>query len=189
MHRGASRRCRGHDAAQGRRRPLERPRARGIRGARRTGGARRALPGRVRKPRLCHRARGATSPRRVEVLEENDGIDSVAVASEDSPTGQASVESSRTASRCFTAVGPPGTPAPEPTVADGDVLVIGTLTDAADSMAAEDTVRELRADARRRARRGHGHRRRRDGDRHRLERHVDPRPHRHHPGDPGGDPR
>ena len=46
----------------------------------------------------------------------------------------------------FAAAGPPGTPALEPTVADGDVLVIGTLTDAADSVAAEDTVRELRTD-------------------------------------------
>ena len=80
-----------------------------------------------------------------EVLVEADGVDSVAVASEDSPTGQATVELDD-GEPVFTAVGPPGTPAPEPTVAEGDVLVIGTLTDAADSVAAEDTVRALRAD-------------------------------------------
>lgn len=80
-----------------------------------------------------------------QVLEDADGIDSVAVASEDSPTGQAAV-TVEDGEAALTAVGPPGTPAPEATVADGDVLVIGTLTDAADSVAAEDQVRELRAD-------------------------------------------
>ncbi|MFB8145462.1 MMPL family transporter [Microbacterium sp. NPDC056003] len=81
----------------------------------------------------------------VETLEAADGIESVAVASDDSPTGQAAVEVEN-GEPVFTAVGPPGTPAPEPTVADGDVLVIGTLTDAADSIAAEDAVREIRTD-------------------------------------------
>ncbi|KAF2413048.1 hypothetical protein B1729_11815 [Microbacterium sp. B35-04] len=81
----------------------------------------------------------------VEVLAASEGIDSVAVASDDSPTGQAGVEVEG-GEPVLTAVGPPGTPAPEATVSDGDVLVIGTLTDAADSVAAEDTVRELRAD-------------------------------------------
>ena len=81
----------------------------------------------------------------VEILEAADGIESVAVASDDSPTGQAAVEVEN-GEPVFTAVGPPGTPAPEPTVADGDVLVIGTLTDAADSIAAEDAVREIRTD-------------------------------------------
>ena len=78
-----------------------------------------------------------------EVLAASEGIDSVAVASGDSPTGQASVEV-QDGEPVFTAPGPPGTPAPEPTVSEGDVLVVGTLTDAADSVAAEDTVRELR---------------------------------------------
>jgi len=81
----------------------------------------------------------------VEVLDASDGIDSVSVASADSPTGQAAVEV-QDGAPVFSAVGPPGTPAPEPTVSDGDVLVIGTLTDAADSVAAEDTVRALRVD-------------------------------------------
>jgi RND superfamily putative drug exporter len=81
----------------------------------------------------------------VEVLEASDGIDSVSVASSDSPTGQAAVEVEG-GQPVFTAVGPPGTAAPAPTVSDGDVLVIGTLTDAADSVAAEQTVRALRVD-------------------------------------------
>jgi RND superfamily putative drug exporter len=80
-----------------------------------------------------------------QVLEASDGIDSVGVASEDSPTGQAAV-AVEDGEAVLTPVGPPGTPSPEATVADGDVLVIGTLTDAADSVAAEDTVRDLRTD-------------------------------------------
>ncbi|MCM1951426.1 MMPL family transporter, partial [Streptomyces sp. G2] len=68
-------------------------------------------------------------PAAVEVLDASDGIESVSVASADSPTGQAGVEV-QGGEAVFTAVGPPGTPAPEPTVSDGDVLVIGTLTDA-----------------------------------------------------------
>ncbi|MBA8815581.1 RND superfamily putative drug exporter [Microbacterium halimionae] len=79
----------------------------------------------------------------VTVLDESSGIDAVAVSSEDSPTGQASV-TIEDGAPVFAAVGPPGTAAPTATVSDGDVLVVATLTDAADSMAAEDTVRELR---------------------------------------------
>lgn len=79
----------------------------------------------------------------VEVLEASDGVDSVSAASEDSPTGQAAV-SVEDGEVVYEAVGPPGAPAPEPTVSNGDVLLIGTLTDAADSVAAEDTVRALR---------------------------------------------
>ncbi|WP_194396031.1 MMPL family transporter [Microbacterium atlanticum] len=88
---------------------------------------------------------GADLADTVQVLEESDGIDSVAVASEDSPTGQAAV-AVEDGEAVLTAVGPPGTAAPQATVANGDVLVIGTLSDAADSVAAEDRVRELRAD-------------------------------------------
>lgn len=79
----------------------------------------------------------------VTVLEDSDGVESVAAASDDSPTGQATV-TIEDGEPVFAAVGPPGTPAPEPTVSNGDVLLVGTLTDAADSVAAEDTVRELR---------------------------------------------
>lgn len=46
----------------------------------------------------------------------------------------------------ITAVGAPGTPVPDPTTVDGDVLLQGTLTDAADSDAAASTVRELRSE-------------------------------------------
>ncbi|BDV31351.1 MMPL family transporter [Microbacterium terricola] len=80
----------------------------------------------------------------VGVLDDSDGIDSVSVASDDSPTGQAAVELEG-GEPVLTAVGPPGSPEPEATVSDGDVLLIATLTDTADSAAAEDTVRELRA--------------------------------------------
>ncbi|GAA2965705.1 MMPL family transporter [Microbacterium schleiferi] len=79
----------------------------------------------------------------VTILDDSAGIDSVSVASEDSPSGQAPV-SVENGEPVFTAFGPPGTPAPSPTVSDGDVLVIATLTDAADSAEAEQTVRDLR---------------------------------------------
>ncbi|MFS0732188.1 efflux RND transporter permease subunit [Microbacterium sp. 1P10UB] len=79
----------------------------------------------------------------VTVLDGNDGVESVAAASADSPTGQAAVTVENGAP-VFAAVGPPGTAAPAPTVANGDVLLVATLTDAADSVPAEDTVRELR---------------------------------------------
>lgn len=79
----------------------------------------------------------------VRVLGDSGGIESVAAASADSPTGQVGVtlQDGRTV---FTAFGAPGTPAPAPTVSDGDVLLTATLTDAADSAAAADTVRALR---------------------------------------------
>ncbi|MBL5972349.1 MAG: MMPL family transporter [Candidatus Leucobacter sulfamidivorax] len=75
-----------------------------------------------------------------DVLLDSDGIDGVSVLSADSPAGTAPVTADGIA-----AFGPPGTPAPQPTVSDGDVLLQGTLTDAADSDAAEQTVRKLRA--------------------------------------------
>ena len=80
----------------------------------------------------------------VAILDDSDGIESVAAASEDSPTGQASV-SVEDGEAVYAVAGPPGAAAPAPTVSDGDVLLIGTLTDAADSVAAEETVRDLRA--------------------------------------------
>ncbi|MFG6443988.1 MMPL family transporter [Microbacterium sp. P07] len=80
----------------------------------------------------------------LEVLEGSAGVESVSAASADSPTGQASVILEN-GTPVYTAVGPPGSPAPEPTLSEGAVLLSGTLTDAADSVAAEDTVRALRA--------------------------------------------
>ncbi|KYJ97604.1 MMPL family transporter [Microbacterium sp. CH1] len=76
-----------------------------------------------------------------DVLLANDGIDGVTVTASDSPSGSAPVTADG-----ITAVGPPGTPAPEPTTVDGQVLLQGTLTDAADSAAAASTVRELRGE-------------------------------------------
>ncbi|PVE95045.1 MMPL family transporter [Microbacterium sp. TPD7012] len=76
-----------------------------------------------------------------DVLLASDGIDGVSVTAADSPSGTATVTEDG-----LTAVGPPGTPAPEPTVVDGDVLLQATLTDAADSDAAAATVRELRSE-------------------------------------------
>ena len=78
------------------------------------------------------------------VLDADDGVESVAVASADSPTGQAAVELDGD-QVVLTAPGPPGAEAPAATVSDGDVLLIATLADTADSLPAEDTVRGLRA--------------------------------------------
>ena len=76
-----------------------------------------------------------------DILLANDGIDGVSVTAADSPSGSAPVTEDG-----ITALGAPGTPAPEPTTVDGDVLLQGTLTDAADSEAAAATVRELRSE-------------------------------------------
>ncbi|MEU4015331.1 MMPL family transporter [Microbacterium sp. NPDC028030] len=76
-----------------------------------------------------------------DVLLANDGVDGVAVTAADSPSGTAPVTEDG-----IGAVGAPGTPAPEPTTVDGDVLLQGTLTDAADSEEAASTVRELRGE-------------------------------------------
>jgi len=78
-----------------------------------------------------------------DILLANDGVDGVAVTASDSPSGTANVTDDG-----IVAVGPPGTPAPDPTVVDGDVLLQATLTDAADSDAAADTVRDLRDELR-----------------------------------------
>ncbi|KQY77433.1 hypothetical protein ASD13_01730 [Microbacterium sp. Root1433D1] len=76
-----------------------------------------------------------------DILLANDGVDAVSVTSADSPSGSAPVTADG-----ITAVGPPGTPVPEPSTVKGDVLLQGTLTDAADSEAAASTVRELRGE-------------------------------------------
>jgi len=68
------------------------------------------------------------------------GVSDVSVLTEDSPSGSAPVTSEG-----VQPVGPPGTPAPEPTVVDDRILLQATLTDAPDSPAAERTVRELRS--------------------------------------------
>ena len=75
-----------------------------------------------------------------DLLLQDDGIDSVSVTAEDSPSGSAPVTADG-----VQAQGPPGSPAASPTVVDGRVLLQGTLADAPDSAAAEQTVRDLRA--------------------------------------------
>lgn len=77
----------------------------------------------------------------VTVLLSNDGIDSVSAAAAASPSGSVAVTEDG-----IVAQGPPGTPAPDPTVVDGRVLLQGTLNDAADSEGATETVRQLRAE-------------------------------------------
>lgn len=74
-----------------------------------------------------------------DVLLDSDGLGSVAVTAADSPSGAAPVTADG-----IQAQGPPGSPAPEPTIVDGRVLLQGTLTSAPDSAAAEQTVRDLR---------------------------------------------
>ncbi|MGO3148212.1 MAG: MMPL family transporter, partial [Leucobacter sp.] len=76
-----------------------------------------------------------------DLLLGHAGIDAVSVTASDSPSGTAPITEDG-----ITAFGPPGTPAAEPTVVDGHVLIQGTLADAADSDAAADTVRDLRAE-------------------------------------------
>ena len=75
-----------------------------------------------------------------DVLLADPGIDGVTVTAKDSPSGSAPVTADG-----VQPVGRPGTPAPDPTVVDGDVMLQGTLTAAADSSDAEDTVRRIRA--------------------------------------------
>lgn len=73
-------------------------------------------------------------------LLEHAGIESVAVISNDSASGSAPVTQ-----QGIVPVGPPGTPTPHPTVVDGKVAILATLSDAPDSEAAKETVRALRA--------------------------------------------
>ncbi len=75
------------------------------------------------------------------ILLATDGVSSVSVLSEESPAGSAPVTEDG-----IQAFGPPGTPAPAPTVSDGQVLLQATLEDAADSEEAAATVRALRAE-------------------------------------------
>lgn len=69
------------------------------------------------------------------------GVSSVSVVTADSPSGTAPVTSDG-----IQAVGSPGSAAPDPTVVDGQVMLQATLSDAADSSAAQHTVRGLRTE-------------------------------------------
>ena len=77
----------------------------------------------------------------VETLLANDGVTDVSVLASDSPSGSAPVTEDG-----IQPLGPPGTPAPEPTVVDGSVMLQATLADAADSAEAQEVVRELRTE-------------------------------------------
>jgi RND superfamily putative drug exporter len=82
----------------------------------------------------------------VTVLSGSDGVDSVAAVSADATAGQIGVEV-QDGEAVYAVAGPPGAPgaqAPEPTVSAGDVMLVATLADEADSLEAEGTVRELR---------------------------------------------
>ncbi|HKH07895.1 MAG TPA: MMPL family transporter [Agromyces sp.] len=68
-----------------------------------------------------------------------DGVSGVSVLATGSPAGSAPVTADG-----VEAFGPPGTPAPEPTVMNGNVLLQATLDDASDSLEAEATVSALR---------------------------------------------
>lgn len=74
-----------------------------------------------------------------DVLLDQRGIDGVTVLSSDAASGSAQVTENG-----VSAAGPPGTPEPDPTVVDGNIMLQGTLTDSADSNAAQQTVNELR---------------------------------------------
>ncbi|SHJ51473.1 putative drug exporter of the RND superfamily [Tessaracoccus bendigoensis DSM 12906] len=75
----------------------------------------------------------------VDLLLGHDGVASVSVVAADSPSGSAAVTADG-----VVAYGPPGTPAPAPTVVDGKVMLEATLSSAADSDQAAETVRGLR---------------------------------------------
>lgn len=76
-----------------------------------------------------------------DVLLAHPEIEDVSITSEDSPSGTAPITEDG-----IEAFGPPGTPAPEPTVVNEHVLLQGTPTEAADSPVTAETVRELRAE-------------------------------------------
>ena len=83
----------------------------------------------------------ATLQQTSQTLIDIDGVDSVSVVAADSPSGTALVTKDG-----LQAVGPPGTPTPEPTVSRGEVLLQATLSVAADSEAAEQVVRTTRGE-------------------------------------------
>lgn len=72
----------------------------------------------------------------VDAVTAVDGVDGVVAAAEDAPSGTVPVTSDTSSAG--------GVAAAEPTVSRGDVLLEATLSDPADSDAAEQTVRDLR---------------------------------------------
>ncbi|GHD42864.1 MMPL family transporter [Mycetocola manganoxydans] len=76
-----------------------------------------------------------------DIVLGTDGVDSLTVLSEDSPSGSLPVTEDG-----VQPLGPPGTPVPDVTVVDGNVLLSATLLDAGDSIEAENVVVDLRAE-------------------------------------------
>ena len=74
-------------------------------------------------------------------LLDNDNVASVSVVAEASPSGSAPVTAEG-----IQPVGRPGSPPPEPTIDQGEVMLLATLTSAADSDQAIDAVRSLRTE-------------------------------------------
>jgi RND superfamily putative drug exporter len=105
----------------------------------------------------AHFPGGAGSPTQVVVsadeldsaaqaIGELDGVESMSVTTEDSPSGTATVTADGEI-EAAPSQGPPtgaSAAAPEPTTVEGQVLLEVTLTDAADSLAAEETVTDIR---------------------------------------------
>jgi len=81
-------------------------------------------------------------PAAAKTMSDAAGLDRLAVSSADAPSGTAAVSSSGEL-RGFDP--DPSAPIPEPTVVDGQVLLQGTLADAADSDAAARSVTDLRS--------------------------------------------
>lgn len=75
-----------------------------------------------------------------DTLLSDEGVASLSILSTESPAGSAPVTADG-----IMPLGPPGTPAPAPTVVDGSVMLQATLNDPADSMEAEHTVANIRA--------------------------------------------
>jgi RND superfamily putative drug exporter len=75
-----------------------------------------------------------------DIVLGTDGVDSLTVLAADSPSGSLPVTADG-----VKPLGAPGTPVPDVTVVDGAVLLSATLSDAGDSIAAEDVVVDLRA--------------------------------------------
>ncbi|WP_413332231.1 MMPL family transporter [Brevibacterium sp. GP-SGM9] len=74
------------------------------------------------------------------------GVESMSVTSEDSPSGNLGIDDEGALEMPRTGGGPTGpTAPPSPTEVDGNVLLEVTLSDAADSLAAESTVTDIRA--------------------------------------------
>lgn len=84
-----------------------------------------------------------------EAIAGTPGVDGLALIAQDSPAGTVPVDASGDVEGAGPGGGDPGAaqvPAVEPTVIDGELMFSVTLADPADSLGAEETVRNLRAE-------------------------------------------